>query len=64
MVSIAFGVLAVLAGLYGMKIWSSETLHFLKGLLPISLFFAGLIAIIAGASRSSTRRAGKDHDKA
>ena len=48
MLSAFFGVLAVLAGLWGIQTWFGDLVHFLKGIIPISLFFSGLIAIIAG----------------
>jgi hypothetical protein len=53
MVSILFGILAVLGGLWGICNWSGDLIHFLKGLVPISLFFAGIIAIITGMSGPS-----------
>jgi hypothetical protein len=53
MLSILFGLIAVLAGLYGMRIWFPDLIHFFKGLLPVSLFFAGIVAIIAGMSGSA-----------
>ena len=48
MLSAVFGLLAVLLGLWGMFTWGSDLIHFLKGIIPISLFFSGLIAIVAG----------------
>ena len=55
MLSLFFGLLAILAGLWGMWNWSGDLIHFLKGMVPISLFFAGLIAIIAGMSSLSSK---------
>ena len=53
MLSTLFGVVAVLGGLWGMHLWFGDMVHFFKGMLPMSLFFAGIIAIIAGISSSS-----------
>jgi hypothetical protein len=55
MLSAIFGLGAVALGLWGMWTWSVDLIHFLKGLLPISLFFAGIIAIIAGLSSLSPK---------
>ena len=30
-----------------MRTWFGDLVHFLKGMVPVSLFFAGIIAIIA-----------------
>jgi len=48
MLSFLFGLIAVLLGALGMRMWNAEWVSFLKGMIPMSLFFAGLIAIIAG----------------
>ncbi len=50
MLSSLFGVLAILGGLWGMKTWFGDLVHFLKGSVPLSLLFAGIIAVIAGLS--------------
>ena len=42
-------------GLWGMWTWNVAFLHFLKGMLPVSLFFAGIITIIFSFARSSAR---------
>jgi hypothetical protein len=55
MLSAIFGLGAVALGLWGMWLWSVDLIHFLKGVLPISLFFAGIIAIIAGLSNLSSK---------
>jgi hypothetical protein len=46
--SAVFGFIAILLGLWGVQSWSGDLWHFLKGIVPVSLVFAGLIAIIAG----------------
>jgi len=56
MLSLLFGLLAVAGGLWGMRHWFREMIYFLKGMVPISLFFAGFIAIIAGLSRSNSKQ--------
>ena len=56
MLSAIFGLGAVFLGLWGMHIWGVDVINFLKGMIPISLFFAGIIAIIAGFSNLSTKR--------
>ena len=55
MLSALFGLAAILLGLWGMWIWGIDLIHFLKGMIPISLFFAGLIAVIAGLSNLSPK---------
>ena len=50
MISIILGLTAMVAGLYGMSVWSQYLLALLKGLFPIGLFCAGLVACIAGIS--------------
>jgi len=55
MLSLFFGLVAVVLGLWGSCLWTADLLHFLKGMFPISLFFAGIIAIIFGLARSSSR---------
>ncbi len=46
--AISLGLLATLFGLYGIFIWNKEFCFILKGLLPLSLLCAGIIAILAG----------------
>jgi hypothetical protein len=56
MLSAIFGLGAVVLGLWGMYTWGLDLIHFLKGMIPISMFFAGIIAIIAGFSSLSSKR--------
>ena len=55
MLSAIFGLGAVVLGLWGMWTWGTDLVHFIKGMLPISLCFAGIIAIIAGLSNLSPK---------
>jgi hypothetical protein len=55
MVSAVFGVILSALGLWGVFRWSAELVQFLKGMFPISLVFAGVIAIVAGISSFSTK---------
>ncbi len=50
MASVAAGLLAMILGLVGLWVWRWDFARFLKGMIPLSLFLAGLIAIIAGLS--------------
>jgi len=54
MLSTFFGIAAIVLGLWGVSAWTTELLSFLKGMIPISLVFAGIIALIAGLSRLNT----------
>ena len=51
MISMLFGIVAAACGLWGIFTWWNELLLLLKGLLPISLFFSGIVALIVGVSR-------------
>ena len=57
MISVFFGLGAVLLGGWGLTLWRADFFHFLKGLLPVSLLFSGIIAVWAGISGK------KGHDK-
>ena len=50
MLSILFGCVAILLGAWGMWWWRADLAAFFRGWVPISLFFAGIIAIIAGTA--------------
>jgi hypothetical protein len=65
MISTIFGLASVALGFWGICAWSSEFLIVLKGLVPVSLFFAGIVAVIVGLSRlSAPPPPPKDHGKA
>jgi hypothetical protein len=49
-VSIIFGLGAMLLGIWGLMRWQTDFLRIVRGFLPISLVFAGIIAIWAGIS--------------
>ena len=55
MVSVLFGLFAIGLGLIGMFSWPGDLVHFMKGMIPISLFLAGVIAVIAGLSSQGKR---------
>jgi hypothetical protein len=55
MLSTLFGIVSMTAGLWGMWIWRHEFVFFLKGFLPVSFVFAGLVAIIVGISSLKDR---------
>jgi hypothetical protein len=57
MLSALFGLITILLGLYGMWRWHAELLAFLKGIGPMSLVFAGIVALVAGLSRISPVKA-------
>jgi len=48
MMSAFFGFLFAVAGLWGLWRYSDELLAVLKGLLPLSFFLGGLIAVVIG----------------
>ncbi len=50
MISLLFGLASAALGLSGLWIWRAEFLQFLKGVLPVSLLFAGVVAVLAGLS--------------
>jgi hypothetical protein len=60
MVSVIFGMLAVILGTFGMRRWSGDLIQFLKGMLPIALFISGIIAIIAGSSSRKHKSSSKE----
>ncbi len=55
MLSFLFGLVAVLCGIWGMRVWNVELISFLRGMLPVSLFFVGILAIIIGFASFSTK---------
>ena len=55
MLSVFFGIAAASLGLWGAWTWNVDLLHFLRGMLPVSLFFSGIIAVIFGLARSSRK---------
>ena len=65
MLSVFFGFLAAGLGLAALGFWKAEFIMVVKGLFPISLFFAGLAAIFMGASNRTkeNRSAKKDRVK-
>lgn len=50
MIAIIFGLITIVLGGYGIYAWLSDFFVFLKGLIPISLIFGGLISVLAGIS--------------
>ena len=48
MISAVIGLLAALLGLCGMVYWRQDLLAMFRGLAPLSLFFGGVVALIAG----------------
>lgn len=48
MISIIFGFLFIVAGLWGVLKWFPDFLVVIRGFLPISLFFGGCVAVMAG----------------
>ena len=56
MISIMVGLAAIFGGLWGMAHWSYDFMAFLRGVLPISVFCGGCVAVIAGVV---SRREGK-----
>ena len=65
MISMLFGVIAAALGVWGTFVWRNEFLAMAKGLLPISLFFSGVVAAIVGLSGllSKLSPKPKDHGK-
>ena len=66
MTSILLGLITFVAGSCVLWMWRDHVLVFLQGLLPLSLIFAGAVAVIMGClsigDRSKNRNAGKkDH---
>ena len=50
MLSAVAGMAVCLAALWGVFHWWSDFLTMLRGLAPLSFFFGGLVAVIAGIS--------------
>ena len=50
MLSVFFGLIALILGLWGLKTWPGLFVDSMKGILPVSLAFVGLVAVIAGFS--------------
>lgn len=50
MLSILIGLVVMGLSVWGMIVWSHDLGAFLRGFIPFSFFFGGLIAVIAGAS--------------
>ena len=64
MVSIFIGLIAFVLGVIGLFIGWDYFLNFIYGFLPVSLFMAGLIAIIAGiAGLRDHQKSKKDEEK-
>jgi len=59
MASIIAGLLTAVVSGYFLVIWKTELAVFLKGILPVSFFLAGLIAIVAGISSLVSKTGGK-----
>ena len=55
MLSAFFGVVAAALGFWGVWIWRHEFVQFLKGMVPISLFMAGILALIIGLASVLTK---------
>lgn len=65
MISFLFGMVSIALGVWGVLVWHGEFITVLKGLLPVSLFFAGIVAVISGLAGSSGKPPvhPKDHGK-
>lgn len=50
MMAVIVGLVFFVGGLWGMLHWFPAFLVFLKGMIPVSLFIGGIVAIIAGFS--------------
>lgn len=60
MVSVVFGILAVILGVVGIHRWTGDLIHFLKGMLPVALMISGFIAIVAGGSSRKRKSSPKE----
>ena len=60
MVSVFFGLVAVILGAVGMHRWTSDLIHFMKGMLPVALLISGVIAMIAGGSSRKRKTSPKE----
>jgi hypothetical protein len=56
MLSIIFGLVAVTLGLSGVWLWHRDFMVVMKGLFPVSLLLAGIVAIIVGAANLTSPR--------
>lgn len=66
MMSIFWGFGAFLIGLLGLWHWHAEFWYLLKGLMPLSICFAGIVAVAAGLSSltgSGSSTSDKDDEK-
>jgi len=55
MLSMLFGLVAMGLGIWGMRLFSVDFLHFIRGALPFSLFCAGFVGFLAGYSSRSDK---------
>ncbi|MFN0118295.1 MAG: hypothetical protein ACKVQC_08425 [Elusimicrobiota bacterium] len=62
MTAVLIGIVFIFLGIWGMISWSSEFIVILKGFLPLSLFFGGVVAVMAGVSSLVPKRM-KDEKK-
>ena len=56
MLSIVIGIVTLVLGLAGIWVWHTDFFVVLRGLIPLSLVFAGVVAIIAGFSSLGPRK--------
>lgn len=64
MISIAVGLIFIVAAVWGMSVWRADAQALLRGILPILFFVGGALAVLAGISgiRDSMLDASKNKD--
>ena len=56
MIVACFGFVAMMLGAWGMWTWREAFIGFLQGFFPVSVFFAGLVALLMGLTDTRSRR--------
>ncbi len=58
------GLISILLGVIGLRLWVGDFFIVAKGLLPVSLLFAGFVALIVGlSSKAAPSSEKKGHEK-
>lgn len=62
MLAILVGILFIVAGCFGISLWSSDFMFVIRGIMPFMFAVGGLISVVAGIS-SIKDRADKSQKK-
>jgi hypothetical protein len=59
---VIFGLLAISLGLWGMSVWWWSVVEILRGLIPVTLVFLGVVSLAAGVSKVRQEKEVADED--